>query len=168
MGIGPARSWGRDHLRSRSRGANSIRQPHGDRVFALLNPLEVSQFPPSPILEPRILGGGFPCRAGPRVERRHSHRPAAFSCPLRSSLRLPVYDLHPTKPLVQGGCTSEPGILRFRFSSSQPALSGPATPRKTSSAHKINASQAPTRIQSGHREQWRQPPQPGHSLQPKQ
>ena len=51
----------------------------GDRVFALLNPLEVSQLPPSPIAQTRPLSDGFPCRAGPRVERRRYHRMAAFS-----------------------------------------------------------------------------------------
>ena len=53
-------------------------QPLVDRVFALLNPLEDSQFPPTPILEPRTLSGGFPCRAGPRVDRRHCHPPGCF------------------------------------------------------------------------------------------
>ena len=133
----PAQRWRRDHLHSRSRGANSKRQPHVDRVFALLNPLEVTQFPPSPIAQTRILLGGFPCRAGPRMERRRYHRMAAFFCPLRLpyGLRSSTCDLG--KP-----CSRGLHFSRFRHST-HPSSSPPATPRKTSSAHQINAPPAP-------------------------
>ena len=44
--IGPARRWGRDHLRSRSRGANSKRQPHVDRASRCSTRLKAANYHP--------------------------------------------------------------------------------------------------------------------------